>query len=101
MRRGEPGSSYVLVMDANSSPQKHRPHRRGDRSGFTVRMPVELKQELEDRAGSAGVPLGSFIIQAICEAENLEVPDYIVKELQKAKLRRGFDSEGASLLRIA
>ena len=88
-------------MDANSSPQKHRSHRRGDRAGFTVRMPIELKQELEDRAGSLGIPLGSFIIQAICEAENLSVPDYILKELQKAKLSRDFDSGEASLLRIA
>ena len=67
---------------------------RGDRSNVTVRVPVEHRAVYEARADELGIALGSWIALKLAEAEGLEVPDYLKRELARGAHRTPVSRRG-------
>lgn len=70
--------------------QKRKPGTpsRGARTTITVRVTEDDFAILERRAADLGIPIGSYVYHAAIKVENLETPEYLQKELDRALKRK-------------
>lgn len=57
----------------------------GERSAVSSRPPQEDKAIWQEKADALGVSLGSWVIIVANTAAGLEIPDFVLDELEKAE----------------
>lgn len=82
------------MPNEQETPKRGGQPSRGDRSNVTVRVPTEHRAVYEARAAELGIPLGSWVAIKLAEAEGLEVPDYIEREIARAARRTSVNRRG-------
>ena len=65
---------------------------KGKREPITTRVPEEQRSVYTQRAHELGIPVSSWVAKVLAEHEGLEIPDYVLKELEKAERERAFQA---------
>ena len=67
---------------------------RGDRRQFPLRPPRQHYDTFKAHADELGIPLGSYVLLRLSEAEGLPIPDFVRRHLDKARARRQINGQG-------
>ena len=70
--------------------------RKGTRGYIPLRPPVDQLAVYQQRADELGIALGSYSVMRMAEAEGLDVPDWVLDEIERAKKKRADEAERAA-----
>lgn len=57
-----------------------------------MRVPAEQAEIYRQRADELGIPLSSWVALVLAQRENLDIPDYVQEEINKAARERAVDA---------
>lgn len=79
----EPG--IIQGMNGNGR-RKPGPQPKGDRSAFTIRIPMDHRPVVEDAARAAGMSLGDYVATILAQQHNLPEPEYLSRNKDQRAL---------------
>lgn len=60
---------------------------RGERTTISVRVPKDQHKVYEARAKALGLPVASYSAMRIAQHEGLDVPQFVIRELERTRAR--------------
>ncbi|WP_102191336.1 hypothetical protein [Microbacterium aurantiacum] len=57
-----------------------------------MRVPAEQAEIYRQRADELGIPLSSWVALVLAQRENLDIPDYVQDEINKAERERAVEA---------